>query len=165
MKIFIIGYMATGKTRFGKRLANEIDYSFVDLDVLFQNIHGWSPAEFIRRKGEEVFRIEESRVLKEKLPETEKLIVSCGGGTPCFHNNMEWMKNNGKTIWLNIPKERIFQRLTEQKGDRPMIPITNGTPDYEKFLTHYSEREKFYAMADFSFDEANLDAVLTVLHL
>lgn len=157
--------MATGKTRFGKRLAKEIDYSFVDLDVLFQNIHGWSPAEFIRRNGEEAFRIEESRVLKENLPDTENLIISCGGGTPCFFNNMEWMKNNGKTIWLNIPKERIFQRLFEQKGDRPMIPQTDGKPDYEKFHKHYNEREKFYAQADFLFTEAKVEAVLAVLEV
>ena len=155
--------MATGKTRFGKRLANEIGYSFVDLDVLFQNIHDWSPAEYIRQSGEEAFRIEESRVLKEKLPETENLIVLCGGGTPCFHNNMEWMKEAGKTLWLNIPKEHLFQRLSDQKGDRPMIPKTSGKPDYDKFLNHYSEREKFYVQADFTFTEAKVEAVLAAL--
>lgn len=165
MKIFIIGYMASGKTRFGRRLAAAIDYDFVDLDYLFEEIHGFTPAAFIRKFGENLFRHEESLVLQENLPDSERLVVSCGGGTPCYYNNMQWMKEQGKTVWLNIPKEMIFQRIINLKGDRPLIPLTNGKPDYQKFLRHYSEREKFYAQADFSFTEARVEAILAVLNV
>ncbi len=155
--------MASGKTRFGKRLAAAIDYDFVDLDHLFEEMHGLSPAAFIRKFGENLFRHEESLVLQENLPDSESIVIACGGGTPCFHNNIQWMKEEGKVVWLNIPEEMLFQRLTKQKGDRPMIPQTDGKPDHEKFLKHYKEREKFYAQADFSFTEAKVEAVLAVL--
>lgn len=156
MRIFIIGYMLSGKSRFGKRLASKLKFSFVDLDLYIHEKTLKTSAEWIRESGEEVFREIESKMLKECAKQKENLVIATGGGTPCFNDNMDWMKQNGKTLWLNIPPEHIFQRLQLQKGDRPLIPLKNNLPDREAFLLHYNERKKYYAQADFILDRADV---------
>ena len=163
MKIFIIGYMASGKSRFGKRLASKLKFDFFDLDLYIQDKSLKTSAEWIRESGEEAFREIESKMLKECAAQKEDLVIASGGGTPCFFDNMKWMKQNGKTLWLNIPPEHIFQRLQTQKGDRPMIPLKNALPDKEAFLLHLEERKKYYSQADLILDKADVSLAQYIL--
>src|SRR5579859_5234618 len=99
--IFLIGFMASGKTYFGKKLARQLGLQFVDLDELVAEATGkQSVSDLINEKGMDYFRKAEEETLKALRP--ERIVVATGGGTPCFSDNLEWMKARGVVIFLNV---------------------------------------------------------------
>lgn len=119
-RIFIIGYMASGKTTFGRALARSLGWDFIDLDFYIEQRFRKSVREIFASEGEEGFRRKESAMLKE-AGEFEKTVISCGGGTPCFFDNMDFMNRNGATVFLETDPECIVQRLVVNNSRRPLM--------------------------------------------
>lgn len=118
--LFIIGYMACGKTTFGRALARATGREFIDLDFYIEQRFRMSISRIFAEKGEEEFRRMESAMLRE-AGAFENVIVACGGGTPCFNGNMDWMLANGTTLFLEASPERIAQRLIANSSRRPLM--------------------------------------------
>ena len=151
-RIFLIGYMGAGKTTLGRALAKELKIEFIDLDNYIEERLCKSISQIFAEKGEEGFREIERRMLHE-AGEFENVIISTGGGTPCFFDNIEYMNRQGATVFLDVPVERLFIRLSIARKKRPLIM---GKSDEElrcfiaeqlaKRLPHYSKaKQKFTA--------------------
>lgn len=151
-RIFLIGYMGAGKTTLGRALAKELKIEFLDLDNYIEERLCKSISQIFAEKGEEGFRDIERRMLHE-AGEFENVVISTGGGTPCFFDNIEYMNRQGATVFLDVPVERLFIRLSIARKKRPLIV---GKSDEElrcfiaeqlaKRLPHYSKaKQKFIA--------------------
>ncbi len=159
MKIFVVGYMASGKTRFARRLANALGKPFIDLDqVIFDRTRRTS-GEWIREYGEEKFRQTELLCLLHCL-EQDNFVMATGGGTPCFFDNMNRLNKEGVTIWLKTPIGKIIQRLRNRKGDRPLVATREGNIDREALQQHYSDRVPFYSKAKIEVVDVDISLVI-----
>lgn len=148
---FLIGFMAAGKTIIGKKIAAEKQLQLVDLDEVIESREGKSIAEIVTEKGIDYFRKIESEFLKN-LP-FEDTVISCGGGTPCFFDNLEWMKSKGKVIFLNTPFDIIFNRLKESDiSKRPLLQNIKSSELKEQLHQLYTERLLYYQQATITFD-------------
>lgn len=121
MRIFLIGFMGSGKTHWGTRIAEKLKIPFYDLDAVIVNNEGMSISEIFATKGEEYFRYMEKQTLEDLIGREENFVLSAGGGTPCFFNNIEFMKKNGKVLWLNTSLEALNHRLLKEKMARPLL--------------------------------------------
>jgi shikimate kinase len=151
LPIYLIGYMAAGKTTVGRILAERLGWHFVDLDEAFAEIHSQTPAEFIREHGIEEFRRKEKYVVEDlaELP-IEKVIYATGGGYPCWEDNMECLAELGTSIYLKWQPEHLAQRL--MFTDLSQRPVLQGHTKEEllAFITPQLEaREPFYMKADY----------------
>ncbi|MBQ5626345.1 MAG: shikimate kinase [Paludibacteraceae bacterium] len=149
--IYLIGYMAAGKTTVGRLLAERLGWHFVDLDEAFAEIHGQTPAEFIREYGIEEFRYKEKYVVEDlaELP-IEKVIYATGGGYPCWEDNMECLAELGTSIYLKWEAKHLAQRL--MLTDLTTRPVLQGRTEEEllTFITpQLQAREPFYMKADY----------------
>ena len=120
IKVFLIGMMGSGKTFWAERLKKKLKVPAYDLDYLIELMDERSIAEMFEQSGEEYFRKEEAKMLR-LFKEKKQFILSCGGGTPCFSDNMNWMNKNGITIWLDEPLAILAERLDREKVHRPLI--------------------------------------------
>lgn len=153
--VFIIGFMTAGKTREGKRLAKLMNKKFIDLDRYIEEREKKTVVQIFNEKGEENFRKIESEVLKS-IDANENLIVSCGGGTPCFHRNMNWMNDNGIVIWLKVSTKTVLKRVAESKKQRPLLKTLEGN-DLVNFINQKMiEREPFYSQAHIQMNTEHL---------
>jgi len=158
MIYFLIGFIACGKTTLGKQLSGRMDYPFIDLDqFIFEQTGKW-PVDWFKDEGEDGFRAVEAKVLRTIPEQGSALIVACGGGTPCFHNNLEWMNETGETFYLRLPAVEIFKRLSSQDIEqRPILKDVPGT-ELQDFLRELlRQREKFYLRATKMFPEENVN--------
>jgi shikimate kinase len=147
--------MGSGKSTAGKKLASLLDYSFIDLDNMIENETDHTIAEWFSA-GEPKFREIESMVLRQTA-DFKNSVVSTGGGTPCFHDNMQWMNENGVTVYIKMSTGGLFHRLIYSKTTRPLLA---GKTDVElmEFITEsLKEREFFYSQAHYTFKGENLD--------
>ena len=168
MRIFLIGFMGSGKTHWGKQLAAHLMLPFFDLDACIIEQEKKSVAEIFTEFGEEYFRRKERKTL-EALTETHPaMILSCGGGTPCFFNNIGFMKKNGTVVWLNTPVENLLERLLKEKTHRPLI---KEIPDEELksyIIRKLNERRMYYQQADVTVSNENdiaiNELIQTILH-
>jgi shikimate kinase len=148
MKVVLLGYMASGKSAVGKLLAKELNIQFVDLDDFIEEKEQLSISEIFKLKGEIYFRIKEGEYLKELLNFDKNLIISLGGGTPCYGNNMEIIKNKSKSFYLNASINTIYERLIGETSKRPLV-ATLGTSNLKEFIAkHLFERNPFYERSD-----------------
>lgn len=145
--IFLVGFMGAGKSTLGKKLAKHFEADFIDLDTEIEKQSGKSIAEIFEVDGETAFRQIESETLRN-LPDKEILFVATGGGTPCFHDNMQWMKENGVVIYLNLPASILIGRLKENKEQRPLIKNLTEAELSEYIFKTLEERNHFYEKAD-----------------
>lgn len=144
-RIFLIGYMGAGKTTLGRALAAAIGVGFIDLDCYIEERFRKTVSQIFAEKGEEEFRNIERRMLHE-VGEFENVIISTGGGTPCFFDNVEYMNAQGTTVFLDVPLERLFIRLSIARSKRPLIKDKNDDElrafigeQLQKRLPHYSK--------------------------
>ena len=144
MKVFLIGYMASGKSTLGKALAQALALPFIDLDVEIERTAGTAISEIITAKGELHFRKLESAVLKDLLQEQETGVFALGGGTPVFYNHMDLLNAEGETIFLDVPVGELAKRL---EGDlkRPFIQNKEGVAEF--VAKHLFERRPYYSQA------------------
>lgn len=151
LPIYLIGYMGAGKTTVGRLLAEQLGWHFVDLDEAFAEIHGQTPAEYIRKHGIEDFRRKEKYVVEDlaELP-IEKVIYATGGGYPCWEDNMECLAELGTSIYLKWKPIHLAQRL--MLTDLSQRPVLQGRTEQEllQFITpQLIAREPFYMKADY----------------
>src|SRR5512133_2274718 len=118
--IYIIGFMGSGKTTAGKKLASLLGWTFTDLDRKIEEYTGKTIPEIFSLNGEQYFREIEAQLLRD-LKSCTNTIVSTGGGTPCHGGNMDFMLGNGLTLYLKLTPAQLYSRLSESKGDRPLI--------------------------------------------
>lgn len=118
--LFLIGYMGAGKTTIGKLLADKLNLLFIDMDVFIENRFRKSVSMIFKERGEDGFRKIEKMVLEE-VAGFENVIISTGGGTPCFFENMELMNQSGLTVYLKVSPEELAKRLYKCKQPRPLI--------------------------------------------
>ncbi len=165
MKIFLIGFMGSGKTHWGQRLAAKLGMPFHDLDSLIIEKENRTVAQIFAEKGEEFFRFLEKETLEAITDQQESFILSCGGGTPCFFNNIEFMKKNGKVVWLNTSVEALRQRLQRERLSRPLIAEVSEDELQRYIIRKLSERRMYYQQADVTVSEetTNLDELIRIL--
>lgn len=119
-KIFLIGFMGSGKSTFGKKLAKELSLNFIDLDKIIEQRAKCSVNDIFKYLGEDTFRKMESEALKSFELETE-FVMATGGGTPCYFDNMEYINKQGTSIYIELDTRSIYNRLSNAKNIRPTI--------------------------------------------
>lgn len=148
MKIFLIGMMGTGKTYWCKKLAKKLKVGGYDLDFLIESHEERSIAEIFAEEGEAYFRRAESRIL-HWFKEKKSFVLATGGGTPCFLENMQWMNEQGITVWIDEPVEVLVARLLPEKEHRPLIKNLSDA-ELKQFLTDkLVQRYPFYHQATY----------------
>lgn len=155
-RIFLIGFMGSGKTHWGKQLAGRMGLPFFDLDEMIVRKEGKSITDIFGDEGEEYFRYKEKEILEQLVEENEKCIISCGGGTPCFFNNIDFMKKEGEVVWLNTNVDVLVQRLLRQKNSRPIIRMIPDCELKSFILKKMQDRRLYYEQADLVIKEENL---------
>jgi len=176
MIVFLLGFMGAGKSYLGRQLAEASKADFIDLDDLLAAKMGMSINQIFEEKGEIFFRDLESQTLKEvtaafisndlKVGEavSEKLhFISCGGGTPCYNNNMDWMNKHGKTVWLNPPKTVLFERLQSERSHRPLLKDLDDSQLMDFIEKKLAERDFFYDLSKLKIKETDF-SVATILN-
>ena len=146
LKIFIVGFMGSGKSHFGKQWAAEKGLQFYDLDKEIESAEGMSVTDIFSSKGEAHFRDIESKALNT-FERKDNFILACGGGTPCFNNNMQWMNDHGTTVYLKCPPGLLFQRLENEKEQRPLLQNIPHQELMPFIITKLAEREPYYMQA------------------
>ena len=147
-KIILLGYMGSGKSTVGKLLSKSIGYNSLDLDKVIETDQGLAISEIFEKHGELYFRKLEHQVLKEILKTDDDAIISLGGGTPCYSNNMELFKDkNIITIYLSCSVDELFARLNFNKSKRPLIANMSDNELKEYIGKHLFERSVFYNQA------------------
>ncbi|HEX5555562.1 MAG TPA: shikimate kinase [Chitinophagaceae bacterium] len=159
MKVFLLGFMGSGKTYWGRRLAAGMNVPLIDLDEEIVKDAGMSIPDIFARKGEAYFRELERDKLHEIL-QNEHFIVSCGGGVPCFFDNMVVMNNEGLTIWLDAPVEVMVDRLKRWRHERPLIRDLDDDALREYVETKLNERRFFYQQAQLTINPVTSDLSL-----
>jgi shikimate kinase len=164
MKIYLIGYMGSGKTRFGKSLSVRTGYPFIDLDALFEERYKITVFDFFEKYNEESFRKIERELLLETLTYPDSIIAT-GGGTPCFFDNMEVIKKNGISIYLKLELIALVNRLASVRKKRPLLK-DKSPEELETFIRQQiAEREVFYCQADYTVHvgKNDLETVIALL--
>jgi len=157
MIIFFIGLPGSGKTTMGKKFAEKLDVPFIDLDDMIEKSEKIKISEIFKNKGEDYFRQIEHNKLRSLEYLDDNLVVSTGGGTPCFMDNINLMRKMGTIIYLNPPIEIIVDRLSGDQT-RPLL-MGNVRETINKL---YNQRKTYYEQADFKFDTPDVD--LNKLH-
>lgn len=152
MRIFLIGFMGSGKSYVGRRLANTLQCAFLDLDALIEQKEGASVREIFSRKGEAYFRQVERQVLQQTGAHPNA-VIACGGGTPCFFDNLQWMKGQGLTVYLSAGVDVLTRRLRAQQEQRPLLGGLDE-PALRAFIEEkLAEREPFYRQASIAYHQ------------
>lgn len=155
MKIFLCGYMGSGKTVVSELLAKKLGITAIDTDDHIELLEQHSVKEIFDSKGELYFRKRENQVLHDVLEEPASLVISLGGGTPCYGNNLEIILNAGDTrlIYLKASVGFLTDRLFSEKNTRPVISHLSDKEDLEDFIRkHLFERSYYYNQADLKVD-------------
>lgn len=147
MKIFLIGFMGSGKSTMGRKLASYLKYEFIDLDKILELKAGMSISDFFEQNGEDDFRKLEKNTLQGGNF-NDHTIIATGGGAPCYFDNMDWMNNNGVTVYLTMPSKTLASRL-KHASDRPLIKGMTEEELLQYINEKLNEREPSYKKAQF----------------
>ncbi|MEG0499592.1 MAG: shikimate kinase [Rikenellaceae bacterium] len=156
MLIFLIGYMGCGKSSLGKPLSGLMNYKFIDLDSYIEQECGMRIPDLFAHYGESYFRKEERRCLIELCENEENCVISTGGGTPCYEDNMEIMNRYGITVYINLEKTILISRLLTSKKKRPLIESMDEEQLREFIEKSLSIREPFYNKATINITGRNI---------
>ncbi|WP_242132958.1 shikimate kinase [Aestuariivivens marinum] len=150
MIVVLIGYMASGKSTIGKMLAKKLNYNFIDLDDYIEVSENKSVSNIFKTEGEIYFRKQETHYLKELLQSKNNIVLSLGGGTPCFGDNMDIVLNsNAKSIYLRTSINTLVERLKTEKSKRPLIAHIETDESLIEFIgKHLFERATYYNKAN-----------------
>ncbi len=147
MKIFLIGFMGSGKTHRGRQLSQKLNLPFFDLDEQIVNSEGKSINRIFEEEGEEYFRLKEKEVLNIITESHSSFIMACGGGAPCYFNNIEYMNQSGVTVWLNTPLQTLFKRLAKERDQRPLLKSLTDVQLNTFIIRKFSDRKIYYEQA------------------
>lgn len=142
---FYIGFMACGKSTLAKKHATESHRAFTDLDTAFFQETGTTPAAYIVENGEQAFRLQEKKVLRKVVEQwhaagNPATIIACGGGTPCFFDNLAYMKQHGTVVFIDTPVPVLWERIEKEPDRWPLA-------QKDRLATLYKERRKWYEQA------------------
>jgi len=154
--IILLGYMCAGKTTVGKTLAKSLNRSFYDLDWYIEERYHKRIPQIFEEKGEQGFREIERRMLHE-VAEFEDIVLACGGGTPCFFDNIDYMNAHTVTIFLKASPEIIFTHLKLSHTVRPLLQGKNEEELKTFIEKQLTEREPYYSRAHYTFNVNILD--------
>ena len=164
MRIFLIGFMGSGKSTMGRALASELKLNFIDLDTFLEEKYFRTIPQIFAEEGEEGFRRKERKILEE-VSTFDDVIVATGGGAPCFFDNMDLMNNSGFCIFLDVNKESLVSRLIHAKIERPLIK-GKTQEELEHFIEGMMEKRRpFYEKARYILkgNEISVDQVVRIL--
>ncbi len=151
MILILVGYMASGKSTLGKNLAEKLQYKFLDLDHYIEEKENASVSEIFKTKGEIYFRKIETKYLQQLLTEEDNLVLSLGGGTPCYNSNMDIILNakNATSIYLKASIPTLVSRLKNEKTTRPLVAHIETDEALTEFIgKHLFERAQYYSLAN-----------------
>lgn len=153
-RIILIGYMASGKTTLGKKLANKLNIPFIDVDAKIEELEGCSISEIFLHKGEKGFRLLETDFLKTyNFPES--FVLSTGGGMPCFNDNMDLLNKIGVTFYLKRPVKELVNRIVNAKEKRPLVE-GKSIEELESFINEtLLLRSPFYESSQYILNREN----------
>ncbi|MCB0497005.1 MAG: shikimate kinase [Cyclobacteriaceae bacterium] len=159
-RLFIIGMPGSGKSTIGRLLAHKMGLPFFDLDEVIVEQEGASVSSIFSAKGEGYFRQVESECLKKVTSQNEIFVMATGGGSPCFHDGIDWMNSHGKTIFIDVATDTLIKR-TAQQEERPLLK-TNPTERIHKL---YQERLSTYQKANVQAqaDQLNPEEIVELL--
>ena len=156
-RIILVGYMGSGKTTVGKALSKETGMMFYDLDWYIESRMHKTVAQIFAERGEEGFRKIEYNMLHE-VAEFEDVIISCGGGTPCFYDNIDYLNGQGDVCYLKATPEVLYKHLLMGKVERPLIK-GKSPEELINFITEQvGKREEFYTKARYTLDVSLMDS-------
>jgi shikimate kinase len=149
MRIILIGFMGSGKTTIAKALAHDLGFKFIDIDAEVEKSEQKTIANIFEVNGEDYFRKIETNELK-KLIDKKFIVVASGGGTPCSESNIEFIKNNFTSVFLNVDSEQLLTRLKKKGNKRPLIIESKNIDN--TVLALLQNRMIFYNQADIIID-------------
>lgn len=155
-RIILIGYMGSGKTTVGKALSKDTGMMFYDLDWYIESRMRKSVPQLFAERGEDCFRKLEYNMLHE-VAEFEDVIISCGGGTPCFFDNMDYLNEQGDVLYLKATPDVLYRHLLMAKVERPLLKGKSPEELIAYITEHLKEREPFYTKARYTLDVSLLD--------
>jgi len=151
MRIFLIGYMGSGKSTVGRILSRHLGFEFIDTDQKFEETYRISITDFFSKYGEENFRLMERKILQETF-QTDNLIISTGGGTSCYFDNLGLMKKSGITIFLSMNVENLTNRLIHARKKRPLLMDMQVDQLHDHIHHQLEKRLSYYCLADITID-------------
>jgi shikimate kinase len=155
MRIFLIGFMGSGKSAMGAALAQELGLSFIDLDKNIENSYGKDIPAIFAADGEKRFRELEQQALTDAL-EQDNYVMACGGGTPCFFDNLAKMNDAGVTVYLKMSSDSLIERLEMEVDKRPLLMGKKGHELGAFVQELLLEREKDYLKAKYKVKNKDL---------
>ena len=155
-RIILVGYMGSGKTTVGKALSKQTGLMFYDLDWYIENRMRTSVSQLFTERGEEAFRKIEYNMLHE-VAEFADVIISCGGGTPCFFDNMDYLNQQGDVVYLKSSPEVLYKHLLMAKVERPLLKGKSPEELIAYITEHLQQRAPFYEKARYTLDVNLLD--------
>jgi shikimate kinase len=156
MRIYLTGYMGSGKSTLGRKLAMHAGLQFVDMDHYIEMRHCKTIPRIFAEEGEAEFRKKERKALEE-LSEFTNVIVATGGGAPCFFDNMDLMNNTGITIFLNIDPKILAHRLLKSKTERPLIKGKSKEELVQFIAQTLEKRKEFYSKAKYQVTQPDME--------
>lgn len=156
MKVFLVGYMASGKSTVAKKLANKLGLTHVDLDAEIEKTSGMSIPEIFKSEGEMAFRKREQTELRKWLQQDD-FVMATGGGTPCFFESMDEMNAAGVTIYLQMSPKAVVDRVLSSKEERPILKGLSEEKMLKKVAFQIEKRDQFYTRAHWTVNGVNLD--------
>ena len=168
MKILLLGYMASGKSTIGKQLAKKLYLPFIDLDDYIIAKEKMEVSTIFKEKGEIYFRLIEHKYLQEILNSDKDVVLSLGGGTPCYADNIKLItESNAISIYLKGSIQLIVERLKHEKNQRPLVANLEDEKLTEFIAKHLFERQAFYQQATFSIpiDNKSLKEIVTEIRV
>lgn len=165
MKVFLIGFMASGKSTVGEELANVLGYKFVDLDEYIEKKYKKSVKVMFELNGEDYFRRVENEALVDVSQIDDNIIVASGGGTSCFYNSVEFMNKVGLTIYLRVEVSELLSRLIESKKDRPLLWGKSKEELNNYIIRVLDERKRYYEKAKITvqMDKVNINQLANTI--
>lgn len=151
MRIYLIGFMSCGKSTLGKLLSKSLGLPYVDVDHQIESLFHQSIQELFR-KGEEYFRSCERQALLRTIGDYEDAVIACGGGTPCFYDNMEIIRSTGKSFYIKTSPDTLLQRLSKTHNQRPLFKNLPQEQWLKKIDELLAIREPFYKQANYIID-------------
>lgn len=156
-RVFLIGYMGSGKTTLGKAFSRELGLDFIDLDWYIEARFHKTVSQIFAERGESGFREIERNMLHE-VGEFENVVIAAGGGTPCFFDNVDYMNLSGKTVFLKASDEVLCRRLKIGKAKRPLLANKSDDELMETIKSALEKRLPFYEKAAYRFDADTLES-------
>jgi len=159
--VYLIGFMGAGKSTLGKRLALKLGVDFLDLDILFEDKYKLNIRSFFEKYGESLFRQFEYDLIKSTF-ELRDVVISTGGGTPCFYDAMNLMKLNGTTVYMETTPAGLASRLMNSKRQRPLLAGKSPDELLEYITEKLHQREYWYQQAHLKVNAINPDLVTLI---